>query len=58
MKKLILSSLAVASLFSLSACTTVEEKHPVVHSTTTTTEETTLHRPVQATTETQVIRSY
>jgi len=56
MKTLILTSLAIVGFFSLSACTTVEER-PVVHSSTTT-EERVIHHPVQATTETQVIRSY
>jgi len=58
MKKLILSGLVLIGLISLPACTKVEEEHPVVHSSTTTTEEHVVHRPVQSTTETQVIRSY
>jgi len=59
MKTLILSALAIIGFMSLPACTKVEEEHhPVVHSSTTTTEERVVHRPVQATTETQVIRSY
>ncbi|MEA3208206.1 MAG: hypothetical protein QOE70_1263 [Chthoniobacter sp.] len=59
MKKLILLCLATAASLSFPACTTVEEKHePSVHSTTTTTEESTVHRPVSATTETRSIRAY
>jgi outer membrane protein assembly factor BamE (lipoprotein component of BamABCDE complex) len=59
MKALIISCLALAAFFSFSACTTVEERHaPTVHSTTTTTEESTIHHPVEATTETRTTRSY
>ena len=59
MKTLILSCLATAAFLALSACTTVEERHePTVQSTTTTTEESTVHRPVGATTETRTTRSY
>lgn len=59
MKTLILASLAASAFLSFSACETVEERHaPSVHSTTTTTEESTIHRPVEATTETRTIRSY
>ena len=58
MKTFIASCLAIAALLSFPACTTVEDRHePAVHSTTTTTEETTTRHPVNATTETRVIRT-
>ena len=59
MKTIILSCLATAAILSFSACAADEDRHgPSVSSTTTTTEETTIHRPTSATTETRTIRSY
>ena len=59
MKTLIIACLATAAFLSFSACETVEEHPaPTVHSTTTTVEESTVHRPASATTETRTIRAY
>jgi len=56
MNKLIIPCLAAFVFVSLSACTTVKE--PATHDTTTTTDETTVHRPVDATTTTETRSSY
>ena len=58
MKTIVLTCLAIAAVLSFSACTTVEDQHTPVHTSTTTTEETTVHHPVQATTETHTTRTY
>ncbi|MDQ3621467.1 MAG: hypothetical protein M3463_03135 [Verrucomicrobiota bacterium] len=58
MKTRIIACLASAGFLLLPACTTVEEtSEPSVHSTTTT-EETVVHRPTSATTETRTLRAY
>jgi hypothetical protein len=62
MKRLILSGLSAAALVSFSACEDEREyRHDHDHGSrvsTTTTEETTMQRPVGATTETRTIRAY
>jgi hypothetical protein len=62
MKILILSCLSAAALVSFSACEDEREHHHDhnhgAQVTTTTTEETTVHQPVDATTETRTIRAY
>lgn len=59
MKTLILTCLTATAVLSLCSCETDgDEHHGHARSTTTTTEETTVHRPVEATTETRTIRAY
>ncbi len=62
MKTLIFSCLAGTALLTFSACE-ADGEHGHDHdrasqTTMTTTEETTVHHPVQATTETRTTRSY
>ncbi len=62
MKKLLLPSLALASIIIVSGCRTVEERDRRHHRhdtiTTTTTEETRMTRPSYGAVETQTTRSY
>ncbi len=58
MKTFILFGIAIAAVFSFSACTTVEDRHEPSHTSTTTTEETTLRHPILGTTETRTTHSY
>lgn len=58
MKTLILFCLAIAALLWFSACEADGEHRRGAQITTTTTEESTIHRPVEATSETRTFRSY
>lgn len=59
MKLYLLLPMAIAGLIILTGCSTYDDDDaPRVHTSTTTTEESRVHSPVGATTETRSIRTY